>query len=105
MAAREALEEISAKTFADICAAEDEKGFTFDWERLRQSPYEIILRVILQAIGQLNVESTYGPRLEKVEALTHSIMRAREKSRDTLGGCLFTFDPQKAILKIEKEHS
>ena len=108
--AREALEFLSRSIYQDLLLSphEGKKNETlcFDLEKLQQQPYDIMLRIILMALRQLDSSGEYGPRLEKAELFQDRLLEASQHKkpfRETLGGCIITLDYKRALLSLEKE--
>ena len=75
-------------------------GFLFDYKVLHAAHEELVLRVFLQAMGEIHPDGDYGPRLEKVENLLERILKDPAFKGATLGGCIFAIDAKDETLWI-----
>ena len=104
--ARSALEYFSSKAFEESVSVEDSNSLSFKYDILKQFPEEIILRVILKSMAQLQQGNVYGARMEKVEGLCHDLIYAKTFRKRTLGGVIFERNDKDntLILSQEKAH-
>lgn len=100
--ARQALEEIALQAFDAALTTDNGELVSFNMKVLANYPDEIILRVILTAMKVLNPDKTYGPRLEKVEALCARLLAGGDV-KETLGGCIVELKEQQNELVIDRE--
>ena len=86
--ADEALETWSRQTEAVVTQSRENDARHFDFTRLAREPEEIILRVLLRALADLNGKRPV--RLERLERLVQELLRHRalqKALRRTLHGC------------------
>ncbi len=103
--AREALEYISDKEYKNSLKSSNMEVIVFNYNMLADLPLEIVIRVILKAMEELNGESKpYGPRLERVENLCEDLVTSAGFRKRTLGGVVFEYDTKinEFILSREK---
>lgn len=101
--ASSALAQFADDLFRAALKEKREGGFVFDSGILQAAHEEVVLRVLLLAMEDLQPEGDYGPRLEKVENLTARILRDPAFKGATLGGCIFAKDAKNATLWVGKE--
>lgn len=101
--ARAALDEISDQVEQD-CVSRSDDILTIDMGILNDWPEEIGFRVFLKVMKSFQSGEGYGPRLEKLEALYGKIVCSRDIMKETLGGCIITYDPATMALKLQGEH-
>jgi tRNA(Ile)-lysidine synthase len=75
---------------------------TYDLKKLKHEPFEITLRIIRTALENLGTQP-YGPRLEKLEEVTYTLLNSPRKTKATLGGCVLEVAPRANYLKITRE--
>lgn len=101
--ARTCLNTISEKAYDEALFDIKTDCIEFNFGSLCEYDYEIFCRVIKQAMHILNPATGYGPRTEKIEALTLDIYNGHSFKKRGLGGILFSMDEQKRHLILEKE--
>lgn len=105
--ARNALEEISHKTFEDAVLKNDTKHIEFNYKSLREAPEEVMVRVVLSALKRLGPERDYAPRMEKIESLVHDLRSLGAFRKRTLGGVIFERDDAaqdgQGVLRLRQE--
>lgn len=101
--AREALDDLSEDLFADALKERRENGFVLDYNLLKASHEELVLRVVLRAMDALRPDAEYGPRMEKAETLVERLLRDPTFNGATLGGCIFAMDRKHGTVWIGKE--
>lgn len=101
--ASSALEDFAHDLFSLALIEKRDDGFLFDYKALHAAHEELVLRVLLHAMDQIQPEGEYGPRLEKVENLMGRILKDRAFKGATLGGCIFATDAKNETLWIGKE--
>lgn len=71
--------------------------------KLCLNPDEIVIRVLLLAMDQIGLKREYAARMEKVEALAHSLKYDLSFRKRTLGGVIFERDEARGriVLKCE----
>jgi len=72
----------------------------YDLAVLKAEPFELVLRVIRDAIENLGRGGDYGPRLDRLEILVAGLLESDKKTAVTLGGCVLRVDPARMTLKI-----
>lgn len=112
--ARNALGEISAKAYSEAVLEKNTKQIVLRKNVVFLQPEEIVLRVILLAMEELQRCSvpggrgdTYGPRLARVEKLCIDLLRPGRFRTRTLGGIKFERRDEKgkeAVLILTLEH-
>ena len=88
--AERALDKVAAKALK--VAIKDRKTGCIEMEfaAIKKEPEEIAFRIIQKAMEQLyDDNSSYGPRMEKVEALFYDLMKPEPFRKRTLGGIIF----------------
>lgn len=101
--ASSALTRLAGDLFAAALKEKRDGGFVFDFGVLQGAHEELVLRVLLQAMNEIQPDGDYGPRLEKVENLTARIMHDPAFKGATLGGCIFAKKAKNATLWVGKE--
>lgn len=101
--AREALDTITDQVYKTAIRSARGDQLVLSWDRLRQSPDEIILRILIRSIDILCPEDDYNPRMERMESLMDRILHEPGFKKATLGGCLFSLSSKDETLTIEKE--
>ncbi len=87
--ARKALDLMANNSF-EGCLLENKSGrVVFKLSGLVSYPEEIVLRVILKAMSNLQNDTGYGTRLERVENLCADLMKPDSFRKRTLGGIIF----------------
>lgn len=102
--ARKALELIANNAF-DRCLQKNESDrIVFKISALLSYPEEIVLRVISKAMSDLQNDTGYGTRLERVENLCADLMKPDSFRKRTLGGIIFECRNKEdhLILSLEK---
>lgn len=103
--ARQALETISAEAFDDSLKEQTADRLVFDFNKLREKPEEIALRVLQKALQTMRPEADYNVRMEKLEEIFLQLWTQPEKFKPrTLGTCIFALKNKNTALWIEKEH-
>jgi len=72
----------------------------YDLSALKAEPFELVLRVMRDAVETLGNGGAYGPRLDRLEVLAAGLLEADKKTATTLGGCVLRVDPTRMTLKI-----
>ena len=101
--AKDALQSLSAALFDAAVKERRADGWLFNLNTLRASHEELVLRAVLSAMDQIHPEDSYGPRMEKAEALVSRILHDDDFKGATLGRCIFAIDARHATLWIGKE--
>jgi len=101
--AKSALEEMSKKLFNEALSYNCTNEYKFNYNLLKAAPEELRLRVILMTVEKIFPQDDYGPRLERIENLTHRIFFEPNFKSATLSGCLFTHNQKEKELVISKE--
>lgn len=86
---------------ATVAQADDH--ITYRLSDITQSPLELIVRVLGNALRRVGQTQSYGPRLENVEALA-TRLKNNEDIAITLGGCTIRTDQARNTLKIRAEN-
>ena len=106
--ARNALDQISENEYKNSLFKKDTKQIVLNFKSLQNNPDEIILRVILRAVADLQPEQDYAPRMERVESILYDLISFQNDSvafrKRTLGGVIFEIDAagDHFILRLEK---
>jgi tRNA(Ile)-lysidine synthase len=105
--AKDALDVYSNKAYQNTLVDDLKDLKSFDYNLLFDEPEEIRIRVIKKALEKFseNAKTTqpYGPRMTKLENLVKKIFNQKGFQTMTLGGCIFSFDANKALILIKKE--
>ncbi len=101
--AREALEDISRNVLTLVTLERTKEKIVLDHAALSAYPEEIRLRVLQDAAAALTPKKTYGPRMEKLEALAESLFADAPFRKRTLGGVVFARDQRNDRIILEKE--
>lgn len=101
--ARAALEKFAQDLFDETVVEKSDDGFVFDWSALKMAEEELVLRVLLIAVGRIYPDDDYAPRMEKMENLLSRLMGEEGFKSATLAGCLFALNLKKGTLSVEKE--
>lgn len=87
--AREALNNIAEKTFENAVLKNETNRIVLKVKELKEMGFEVLLRVVLKSVSVIGQGGEYGPRMEKVEALCHDILKQNPFRKRTLGGVVF----------------
>lgn len=102
--ARTALDQVARELQETALISGSNESVSFDWNKLRQTPEDILVRLLSKTIMQVSaLDKDYPTRLEKIEQLTHDLLTASQSFKTTLGGCVFALDPAKAVLSVKQE--
>lgn len=101
--ASSALEDFAHDLFSLALKERRDDGFLFDYKALHAAHEELVLRVLLHAMDEIQPGGEYGPRLEKVENLLERVLRDPAFKGATLGGCIFAKDAKDETLWIGRE--
>ncbi len=101
--AREALDNISQKSYIACIIEYDSDRVVLNFNSLILNEDEVFIRVILIAMGELCDSGAYGARREKIENLCMDLMQEEPFRKRTLGGLVFERDDKKGILFLSKE--
>jgi tRNA(Ile)-lysidine synthase len=102
--ARAALETYAGDAYTACVCSRSDVAISFHVSALKKYPEDIVLRVLLRAMGDVRVSATsYPPRLEKVEGVAGMFMRDALEKTTTLGGCLFVPDAKNDLLWVKGE--
>lgn len=104
---REALDVFADRVYESSITGQDRNGLTFSCKGLSAEPMEIRLRVLQKAMRELrfrnNMGPSYGPRMERLEALLDRIFSDPSFKSATLGGFLFRLDKKRDELMVRRE--
>ncbi len=102
--ARAALETYAGDAYTACVCSRSDTAISFHVNLLRIYPEDIVLRVLLRAMGEVRIsDTTYPPRLEKVEGVVDMFLRDALEKTTTLGGCLFVPDAKNDLLWVKGE--
>lgn len=104
---REALDVFADRVYESTITGSDRNGLAFSYNGLAAEPMEIRLRVLQKAMAHIrhhnNMGSSYGPRMERFEALLGRIFGDPSFKSATLGGFIFVRDKKRDELAIIPE--
>lgn len=101
--ARRALDHYAAIAFDKSLVQQDKRAFVFQTSVLDQEPLETRLRVVLQALDQLQPKSDYGVRLKNLEQIIEDLFAVTSFRKRTLGGFVFSRQDKHGHVRIELE--
>jgi len=103
--AKDALNSIAEKLYAESIVIHDDKEISLSKKILQSAPDEIALRVLVRAITHMRAEKSTMPRMEKIETLFEYIMDVHDADKKprkkTLGGLIFKSTQSKIIISHE----
>lgn len=100
---RVALEVMACKVYQQTIIKENAGCIVFTYSKLVEWPDDIVLRVILKAVGVLRPDADYAPRMEKIESLFFDLIDKEPFRKRTLGGLVFERDDKVDHIIITKE--
>ncbi len=98
--AQAALKTLAARLGQAALKSRTATQYVYDLSLLRAEPFELVLRVLRDAIETLGRRGAYGPRLDRLEVLAAGLLGSPQKTAVTLGGCVLRVDPARMTLKI-----
>ena len=106
--AQEALDYYTVEALKNSAKLIDPDRIVFDFRPLAREPEEIRLRVLLRAMEMIaaacGIDRGYGPRLEKMEALTARLFMDQAFSGETLGGFVFSIEEKTGAITVRREN-
>ncbi len=101
--AREALDFYTTSVWEEALSTAEPSRIVFNFERMKNEPAEIRLRVLVKAMEMINQKQGYGPRMEKLESLSGRVFDDSDFKKASLGGCLVGLDQKMGLITVEKE--
>lgn len=102
--ASDALRILSERLLERALLEKSDDAWTLNLGILKDEPAELTVRVLRRALEELGAKKGYGPRLEKVEEITHIFLETAASHTLTLSGCVLRADPRRQTLEISREN-
>jgi len=101
--ARGALEYYARRCYEDALVSTDTDNIVFNLAALRAAPQETSLRCLLRAVQDMNPQSDFPVRMQKLEKLADDLLAIEPFRKRTLAGLVFQRDDKQGLVIIEQE--